>query len=95
MSVTAAIIIFVLALLVGLEVAARVPARLHTPLLSGSSAISGTILVGAIAIAAAGDSWGATAGLAAVTAATANVVGGLLVTDRMLRMFDRRKGDRP
>jgi NAD/NADP transhydrogenase alpha subunit len=94
-SATAAIIIFVLALLVGLEAAARVPARLHTVLMGGAGAISGIIVVGAIAIAAAGGAWGATAGLAAVTAATAGVVGSFLVTARMLRTLNRRKGNRP
>ena len=95
MSVTIAITLFALALLVGWAVAAKVPVRLHTPLIDAAAAISGIVIVGAIAIAAAGGTWGATVGLAAVTAATIGVVGPLVLAARMGRMFQRRKGDRP
>ncbi|MFW6146234.1 MAG: proton-translocating transhydrogenase family protein [Planctomycetota bacterium] len=95
MSVATAIIIFALALLVGWEMTARVPARLHAPLLSAAGAAGGIILVGAIGIAAAGGPWGATVGLAVVAAATATAVGGFVLTDRMLRMLDRRGKDQP
>lgn len=85
------ITVFVLAAFVGLEVIAKVPPTLHTPLMSGANAISGVTIVGAIT--AAGLSDGTTAqvlGFVAVVAATVNVVGGFLVTDRMLEMFKSR-----
>ena len=91
MTSTMAIIIFVLAMFVGMEVIGKVPATLHTPLMSGSNAISGITIIGAIGAASLPGMWGATAGLLAVVAATINVVGGYLVTDRMLRMFKRKK----
>ncbi len=87
------IVVFVLAAFVGLEVIAKVPPMLHTPLMSGANAISGITIVGAII--AAGLSSGTVAtvlGFLAVTAATINVVGGFLVTDRMLEMFRRKRG---
>ena len=84
---------FVLAVFVGIEVISKVPTILHTPLMSGTNAIHGIILVGAIVIAAGANSPVTTAlGLVAVTLATTNVVGGFVVTDRMLEMF---KGRRP
>ena len=92
MTLTIAVIIFVLAMLVGLEVITKVPTQLHTPLMSGSNAISGIAIIGAIGAAAIPGALGATVGLLAVVAATINVVGGYLVTDRMLRMFKPRKG---
>jgi H+-translocating NAD(P) transhydrogenase subunit alpha len=83
--------VFVLAMLVGFEVITKVPPTLHTPLMSGANAISGITLLGAILVAGAGGGGLAWAlGIAAVVLATVNVVGGFLVTDRMLRMF--RKG---
>lgn len=85
------ITVFVLAAFVGFEVITKVPPTLHTPLMSGSNAISGISIIGAII--AAGHENGATAavlGFVAVTLATINVVGGFLVTDRMLKMFKRR-----
>ncbi len=91
MTLIIAITIFVLAMFVGLEIITKVPVLLHTPLMSGSNAISGIILVGAIVGAGAGGTLGAIVGTLAVAAATVNVVGGFAVTDRMLRMF-RRKG---
>jgi H+-translocating NAD(P) transhydrogenase subunit alpha len=83
--------IFTLAILLGFEVISRVPATLHTPLMSGTNSIHGIVLVGAIALGAAADNplAGALA-LVAVVFAAANVVGGYWVTDRMLQMFKRR-----
>ncbi len=86
-----AIYIFVLAMFVGFEVITKVPTLLHTPLMSGSNAISGIALIGAIVVAGRLDSpLNTILGTIAVTVATVNVVGGFLVTDRMLRMFRRR-----
>ena len=86
----AALTILVLALFVGVEVISKVPPLLHTPLMSGSNAISGITIVGAI-LAAGGEnvtlaSW---LGFAAIVFATINVVGGFLVTNRMLAMFKK------
>ncbi len=84
--------VFVLASFVGLEVISKVPPVLHTPLMSGANAISGITVVGAVAAAGAGAGDAATVlGLMAVITATVNVVGGFMVTDRMLGMFRRRK----
>jgi len=86
----AALTILVLALFVGIEVISKVPSLLHTPLMSGSNAISGITLVGAIL--AAGSEHGLLAtilGFVAIVVATINVVGGFLVTRRMLAMFRR------
>ena len=92
MTLTQAIIIFVLAMFVGLEVITKVPTTLHTPLMSGSNAISGIAIVGALIAAGANDGTMATwLGVAAVIMATINVVGGFLVTHRMLRMFRSKK----
>ncbi|MCG8416389.1 MAG: NAD(P) transhydrogenase subunit alpha [Proteobacteria bacterium] len=83
--------IFVLAMFVGFEVITKVPPTLHTPLMSGANAISGITIVGALTVAVYGELTAATAlGGLAVLFATINVVGGFLVTDRMLRMFGRR-----
>ncbi len=82
--------VFVLAVFVGFEVIGRVPPLLHTPLMSGANAISGITLVGAIISAGAGHGpLSKILGLAAVILATINVVGGFLVTDRMLEMFKK------
>ena len=82
--------VFVLAMLLGSELINRVPQMLHTPLMSGSNAISGITLVGAVLIAGRLESPLSTIiGVAAVALATINVVGGFLVTDRMLQMFRR------
>ena len=82
--------IFVLAVFAGFEVITKVPPTLHTPLMSGANAISGITLLGAIVVAVQADgAVGAAIGLAAVVLSTINVVGGFLVTDRMLRMFRR------
>ena len=84
---------FVLAVFVGIEVISKVPTILHTPLMSGTNAIHGIILVGAIFIAAGANSPLTIAlGLVAVILATTNVVGGFVVTDRMLEMFKGRQG---
>ena len=88
----AALTIFVLAIFVGFEVITKIPPTLHTPLMSGSNAISGITLVGAILAAGAGHGTMASAlGVAAVVLATVNVVGGFVVTNRMLEMFRRKK----
>ena len=87
--------IFVLSMLLGVELIRKVPSKLHTPLMSGSNAISGITIVGALI--ASGHSQSGTIvtvlGLLAVTFAMINVVGGYLVTDRMLRMFKSK--DKP
>ena len=88
------ITVFVLAAFVGFEVISKVPPTLHTPLMSGANAISGITVIGALA--AAGLGAGPLArilGFLAVVTATINVVGGFMVTDRMLEMFKSR-GDR-
>ncbi len=89
------IFIFTLAAFVGFEVISKVPPTLHTPLMSGSNAISGITLIGSLLIAGRQESPLLTLlGVAAVAFATINVVGGFLVTDRMLRMFrSQRRGD--
>lgn len=83
--------VFALAAFVGYQVISRVPALLHTPLMSGTNAISGISLVGSLVAAGSHHNTVSTLlGFVAVTAATINVVGGFLITDRMLRMFKRR-----
>ncbi|HYW81225.1 MAG TPA: NAD(P) transhydrogenase subunit alpha [Thermoguttaceae bacterium] len=83
--------VFVLAIFVGVEIITKIPPTLHTPLMSGSNAISGISLVGAILATGSGGYLGATLGLFAVIMATINVVGGFLVTNRMLEMFRKKK----
>ncbi len=86
-----ALTIFVLAILVGFEVISKVPATLHTPLMSGANSIHGIVLVGAMFIAAvATDPLSQVLSFIAVVFAAMNVVGGYVVTDRMLQMFKRR-----
>lgn len=86
------LVIFVLAMFVGFEVITKVPPTLHTPLMSGSNAISGITIIGALIVAGRGDSTVTSIlGLLAVIFAMINVVGGFLVTDRMLRMFRKRE----
>ena len=88
--------VVVLAVFVGFEVVSKVTSKLHTPLMSGANAIHGIILVGAIIVAGqASDPWLLTIALIAVVLATANLVGGFVVTDRMLEMFGARKPARP
>lgn len=84
--------IFILSVFVGVEVISKVSSTLHTPLMSGANAIHGIILIGAILVAGTADSNGALiVGLIAVVLATVNMVGGFVVTDRMLEMFSGRK----
>ena len=85
------ITVFVLAAFVGFEVITKVPPTLHTPLMSGANAISGISIIGAV-LATGGDSstLATVLGFVAIVMATINVVGGFLVTDRMLAMFRRR-----
>ena len=83
--------VFVLAIFVGFEVISKVPSTLHTPLMSGANAIHGIVIVGAMLVASAiGGPIGAVLGFLAVVLGTANVVGGFVVTDRMLAMFKQR-----
>ena len=87
--------IFVLAVFVGFEVVSKVSSTLHTPLMSGANAIHGIILVGAIIVAGqASDPWVLGIALLAVVLATVNLVGGFVVTDRMLEMFSSHKRGR-
>jgi proton-translocating NAD(P)+ transhydrogenase subunit alpha len=83
--------VFVLATLAGREVITKVPPTLHTPLMSGANAISGIAIVGALVVAAQADSTTQTVlGVVAIAMATINVIGGFMVTDRMLSMFRKR-----
>jgi NAD(P) transhydrogenase subunit alpha len=86
------ITVFVLATFVGFEIITKVPPTLHTPLMSGSNAISGITLVGAMLAAGSSDRLATILGCLAVIFATINVVGGFLVTHRMLGMFRRKDG---
>ena len=93
--IVAYLTVFVLAAFVGIEVVSKVPSILHTPLMSGSNAIHGIVLVGALVIM--GEAHGTAQlvlGFLAVFLATLNVVGGFVVTDRMLEMFKSKPGDR-
>ena len=88
------ITIFVLAMFVGFEVITKVPPTLHTPLMSGSNAISGIIIIGALISAAAENiTLSSVLGMVAVALATVNVVGGFVVTDRMLKMFTSKRSE--
>ena len=82
--------VFILAIFVGIEIISKVPPTLHTPLMSGSNAISGIAIVGAIISTKIDGDFGSYLGLIAVVFATVNVVGGFMVTDRMLKMFKRK-----
>lgn len=85
------IYVFVLAIFVGFELITKVPPTLHTPLMSGSNAISGITIVGALILAGAEQNTVSTVlGLVALIFASINVVGGYLVTDRMLKMFKKK-----
>jgi H+-translocating NAD(P) transhydrogenase subunit alpha len=86
-----ALMIFVLATFVGLEVITKIPKMLHTPLMSATNAIHGIVILGAIVSAGMGGTVGAVVGTLSLIAAAINVVGGFLVTDRMLQMFKREK----
>jgi NAD(P) transhydrogenase subunit alpha len=86
-----ALYVFVLAMFVGFEVITKVPQVLHTPLMSGSNAISGIALIGAVLVAGRLDApLNTFIGVLAVIVATVNVVGGFLVTDRLLQMFKKK-----
>jgi H+-translocating NAD(P) transhydrogenase subunit alpha len=88
----AALYVFILAGFLGYQVISRVPPLLHTPLMSATNAISGISLVGSLVVAGAHETrLSAVLGFVAVTCATINVVGGFVITDRMLRMFKRRE----
>ena len=86
-----ALTIFVLALFLGYEVITKVPPTLHTPLMSGTNAISGIAIAAALGVAAQGGALGVGMGIAAIILATINVVGGFAVTDRMLSYFHSSK----
>ncbi len=87
--------IFILSVFVGVEVISKVSSTLHTPLMSGANAIHGVILLGAILVTGSTDDGLAIGvGLVAIVLATINMVGGFVVTDRMLQMFSRRKPPR-
>jgi H+-translocating NAD(P) transhydrogenase subunit alpha len=85
--------VLVLAIFLGFEVISKVPTMLHTPLMSGTNAIHGIVIVGALIVAGSGNQDGLTrvVGFVAVVLAAANVVGGFVVTDRMLEMFKKRE----
>ena len=86
------LLVFVLSIFLGVELISKVPATLHTPLMSGANAISGITLVGAILSAGTpGNEISIWLGTLAVVFATVNVIGGYLVTDRMLAMFKKKK----
>ena len=87
--------VLILAVFVGFEVISKVPTLLHTPLMSGTNAIHGIVLVGAIVVAGLPHqaTWIRVIALAAVALGTLNVVGGFVVTDRMLEMFKKKKAD--
>jgi H+-translocating NAD(P) transhydrogenase subunit alpha len=86
--------IFVLSVFVGVEVISKVSSTLHTPLMSGANAIHGVILLGAIIVTAHASGVALVVGLIAIVLAAVNMVGGFMVTDRMLQMFTRRKPPR-
>jgi len=89
--------ILVLAIFLGIEVISKVPTMLHTPLMSGTNAIHGIVIVGAILVLGRADADTLTliVGFVAVVLGTANVVGGFVVTDRMLEMFKQRRPPKP
>jgi NAD(P) transhydrogenase subunit alpha len=87
--------VFVLAIFVGFEVISKVPSTLHTPLMSGANAIHGIIIIGAMLVSGAvGGPVGLALGFFAVVLGAANVVGGFVVTDRMLAMFKQKPGQK-
>jgi NAD(P) transhydrogenase subunit alpha len=86
--------VFVLSVFIGFEVISKVSTTLHTPLMSGANAIHGVILVGAIIVTGQADGIELVLGLIAVVLATVNMVGGFVVTDRMLQMFKPRQAPR-
>ena len=97
MSLINEITIFVLAVFVGFEVISKVPTMLHTPLMSGTNAIHGIVIVGAMIVAGSPHQDGLlrVIGFVAMVLASANVVGGFVVTDRMLEMFKKKPQAKP
>src|SRR4051795_7759883 len=97
MTLITEITIFVLAVFVGFEVISKVPTMLHTPLMSGTNAVHGVVLLGGLLVVGAegADTLVKVAGTIAVTFGTINIVGGFLVTDRMLEMFKGRGEQNP
>ena len=92
---TLLLFIFALASFIGLELISKVPPTLHTPLMSGANAISGITIVGALIVAGSlGNPLGKWIGFAAIILATINVVGGFMVTDRMLEMFKKKEDEK-
>ncbi len=92
---TLLLFIFALASFIGFELISKVPPTLHTPLLSGANAISGITIVGALIVAGSlGNPLGKWIGFAAIILATINVVGGFMVTDRMLEMFKKKEDEK-
>ena len=93
MTLLNSITVFVLAVFIGIEIISKVPTMLHTPLMSGTNAIHGIVVVGAMIVLASGHKgpfiW--IIGFLAVVLGSANVVGGFVVTDRMLEMFKKRE----
>jgi NAD(P) transhydrogenase subunit alpha len=88
--------VFALAVFLGFELISKVPTMLHTPLMSGTNAIHGIVLIGAMLIVGTADSTlEQVFGFVAVVFGTINIVGGFLVTDRMLEMFKQRQPDEP
>ena len=87
--------ILLLSIFLGFELISKVPSTLHTPLMSGSNAISGITLLGALSLSGMGadNTWVTILGTAAVAFATINVVGGYVVTDRMLEMFKKKNNE--
>jgi H+-translocating NAD(P) transhydrogenase subunit alpha len=92
-TLVAELTVLVLAIFLGFEVISKVPTMLHTPLMSGTNAIHGIVIVGALIVAGAAhqDALIRVVGFVAVALAAANVVGGFVVTDRMLEMFKKRR----
>ena len=87
--------VLMLSIFLGFELIARVPSQLHTPLMSGSNAISGITIVGAVlSLSSGNETTTIVLGVLAVACASVNVIGGYLVTDRMLAMFKKKQGDR-
>jgi len=91
MTILLLLFVFVLAVFLGLELIQKVPSQLHTPLMSGTNAISGIVIVGAIATTAVGGTFSNVLAFLAIVLAAMNVFGGYLVTDRMLGMFKSGK----
>ena len=92
---TLLLFIFALASFIGFELITKVPPTLHTPLMSGANAISGITIVGALIVAGSlGNPLGKWIGFAAIILATINVVGGFMVTDRMLEMFKKKEDEK-